>query len=367
MKICPTCREEYENQFSYCTFDGIKLKKMPKQKLPKPSRVKSKPANAKPVVTLSSRPVPRGNFRKIGLYALLGVVFLGSSLLAVYTLVRKDSKSEPPLKVVEAASQPSTVEEPPPSEEIKPSMILAEMPREQLLNLLPQNLLRRFHGGERSQGKPDDMRVIKGEKGEYVVLIGSSGPDRESRTASSRILVFQYDGQQFIEVTGSLLPQPLSRGVIAGLRSELRFNSESPNLVARVVASSGSLVSECSTCERAYQQIDFEWNGSRYVESKRAWNNDPYTAFYVTAEALDRKRVDGRARLFVDESLAGEIYLGLGRNSNQPWSVQQFGDSDAADKASYELSNGTDRLIINLSKENERWKATGIDRKGSVN
>lgn len=366
MKICPTCREEYENQFSYCTFDGIKLKKMPIQKQSKESRIKSKPANAKTAMTLSSRPVPRGNLGKISLYSFLGVAFLGSSLLAVYTLVRKDSKSEEPLRLVETASQPSVSEEPTPSEEIKPSTILAEMPREQLLNLLPQNLLRRFHSGARSQGKPDDMRVIKGEKGEYVVLIGS-GPDRESRTPASRILVFYYDGQQFSEVTGSLLPPPLSRGVIAGLRSELRFDSESPNLVARVVASTNSLVSECSTCDRAYQQINLEWKGSRYMESRRVWNNDPYTAFYVTADALERKRIDGRARLFVDESLAGEIYLGLGRNGNQPWSVQQFGDSDGADKASYELSNGTASLIINLSKENERWKAVRIDRKGSAN
>lgn len=367
MKICPTCREEYENQFSYCTFDGVKLNKLPKQKKPKASRAKSKVASVKPVVTLSSRPVPRGNLGKIALYSILGIVFLVSSLLAVYTLARKSTKSEQPLKLVESAAAPSVTEEPRPVEEIKPATILAEMPREQLLNLLPQNLLRRFHAGERSQGKPDDMRVIKGEKGEYVVLIGSGGIDRDSKTPANRILVFHYDGQQFTEVTGSLLPQPLSRGIIAGLRSELRFESESPNLVARVVASSGAVVSECSTCDRAYQQINLEWKASRYAESKRVWNNDPYTALYVTAEALEKKRIDSRARPFIPESLEGEIYLGLKRNGTQSWSVQQISDSDGADRAAYELSNNSERLTVSLSKENDRWRAVKIDRRGSGN
>lgn len=365
MKICPTCREEYESQFSYCTFDGVKLRKLPGQKRSKPVRARSHTESANPMMLISS-PLPRGNAGKIGLYALVGVAFLSITLTAIYTLVRKDSVSTRPLRLVEAASQPSTIEEPSTAEEVKTAAILAEMPREQLLSLLPQNLLSRFHAGGRSEGRPDDMRIIKSEKGEYVILIGSGGLERESKTPVSRILAFQYDGQKFSDATAALLPLPLSRGAIAGLRSEIRFDSESPNLVARLVASTVSLISECATCDRAYQQITLEWNGSRYVESKRVWNNDPYTAFYVTAEALEKHRVDERSRLFVDQSLEGEIYLGFQKNANQPWSVQRIGD-EGSDKVSYELSNGDERLIITVSKENDRWRAVKIDRRGSVN
>lgn len=365
MKICPTCREEYANEFSYCTFDGAKLKKQPKQKLPAASKVKPLAAKPVSVKTLASRPVPRGNFGKMSLYALLVVVFLGSSIIAVYTLIRRDTKSSQPLKLVASVAQPATIEEAKPVEELKPTTILAEMPRESLLKLMPQNLLRRFHAGERSQGNPDDMRVIKSEKGEYAVLIGSGGVDGNSRVPTKRLLALLYDGEQFVDVTSSLLPPPLSRGIITGLRSDLRFESEGLNLVARVVASS-SLTGECATCDRAYQQVTLEWKDSRYVESSRVWNNDPYTAFYVAVESLEKRRVDSRSRQIVDESLAGEIYLGFSRNGNQPWTVQPFSDNDGADSASYELSNGSERLIITVSKESNRWRAVRIDRKGSV-
>jgi len=365
MKICPTCREEYAHEFSYCTFDGAKLKKQPRQK--KSGANYSKPRAAKPstVKTIALRPASRVNFGKTGLYSLLAVVFLGSSVIAVLTLVRKDTKSSQPLKLVMSTAQPATIEEARPAEEVKPATILAEMPRENLLKLMPQNLLRRFHAGERLQGTPDDMRVIKSEKGEYAVLIGSGGADRDSRAPAKRLLALLYDGQQFVDVTSSILPPPLSRGIITGLRSDLKFESQGLNLLARVVASSG-LAGECATCDRAYQQVTLEWKDSRYVESKRIWNNDPYTAFYATVEALEKRRVDARSRQIVDESLAGEIYLGFSRNGNQPWTVQPIGDSDSADRASYEISNGSERLIITVAKENDRWRAVRVDRKGSV-
>jgi hypothetical protein len=241
---------------------------------------------------------------------------------------------------------------------------LAELSRQELMESLPRNLLRRFHAGEPGQGLPDDLRVIAGQSGEYVVLIGSGRIEGASRTPAERMLILRYEENEFKDVTRQSLPAAYASGAVAGRQAQVRFDETGVNLLISEPASSSSIVQECASCDHAYQLVTLEWKGVRYAETSRAWENDRYSVFYATADALERKKVDHRARSVIDRALDPIISQGFARNGKEGWTVEWRGDEES-DTASYELSNGAESLIITLSRLKGQWRAIQIVRRAA--
>jgi hypothetical protein len=358
MKQCPTCREEYDDDLKYCTYDGAVLR----GRAGRPTGAPSRPSGPTKVYSSANANVRERSYNgwKIAFFVLLVAVLAGNgSFLFFYVLqpvgrTREPEQPPPPAAQKEAvAAIPVAV----PATATSPS--ITEMSRESLLDILPKNLLRRFHAGETTQGRPDDLRTIKGETGEFVVLVGAGRREGSSASPDERILVLKSDGDEFKDVTAQSLPRSLSDGIVSGRRADARFDETGPGLWLRELASSKSVVNECADCDHSYQEVRLEWKGSRYVESSRAWENEAYAVFYATADAIEKRRVDGRARPVIDRSLDPIINQGFARAGKTGWTVE-WQNGDNAELAEFLLSNGTDRLQIRLAKLKGQWRAVEI-------
>ena len=364
MKICPQCREQFEDELKFCTFDGSVLRP---QAASRTTVSGAGSYNRQTASKISSYGVaeddyviaPRRNGWKTAFFFLLAINLIAGGGLATYRLMKpRPKQAETP--VVATTPQSTTPETAPPVEETETPKPPSEMAREELMKILPRNLLRRFHVGEQSQGTPDDLRVIKDETGEHVVLLGAGRLDGPSRTPAERILVLKYEENDFKDVTRQALPTAYASGAVAGEQADVKFDETGVNLLIHEPASSKSVVAECAQCEHAYQQVKLEWKGTRYGEAARAWENDRYTAFYVVADALEKRRVNARARSFIDKSLDPFITEGFARNGKDGWTVEAHSETQA-DKAAYELNNGDERLLIRINRINGQWKAVEID------
>jgi hypothetical protein len=365
MKVCPHCREEFEDDKKFCTFDGTVLR------TPAPSRTTASNTASYKRQTAAKYPsynaagesystVPRSTGWKTAFFFLLAINLIAGGALAVYLLMKPDASPATAPTAVASTPQPSAPDAVALTQEAKAPQLPSEMAREELMKILPKNLLRRFHAGEASQGTPDEMRVIKDETGEHVVLLGAGRLDGAARMPAERILVLKYEQNDFRDVTRQALPTVYASGAVAGEQADVKFDETGVNLLIHEPASSKAVVAECLQCEHAYQQVKLEWKGTRYNEAARAWENDRYTAFYVLADALEKRRVDMRARPFIDKSLDSIITEGFARNGKDGWTVEAR-EHNEADRGTYELNNGDERLLIRVSRVNGQWKAVQID------
>lgn len=347
MKYCPHCREGFEDDLKYCTFDGSVLRFIPPD-----ARVIA------PLPDLREARLRRGGRGawKFAFIILFVVAIISAAALAVIYFRRAQTSDRAAQPVRPRLTQAEPVESPATSEETKTVLELAQLPRAQLMEMLPQNLLRRFHAA--GSGQSADLRIFRDDKSQYVVLVGTVRV--EGATLAERVSILQYDEEQFIDVTRRALPAVVSSGVILGQRSQARFDAESSDLLITVPASSNAIVKECASCEHAYQVVTLEWKGSRYVETARRWDNDRYTAFYVVAEALERRRVEARARGLIAPSLDPVISEGFDRAGKEGWTVQARVENEASETGDYELINGARSLIISVSKINGQWRAVRI-------
>ena len=363
MKQCPTCREEFDDELKFCTYDGSVLRGAGARR----TANAASPVRETPVTRTyrsqreSSRDESAVNRWKIAFFALLVAAIGGNGAFIYFYILKPDQ-----IRVVESrdvrpqAADVAAIAGPPKpgSPSVRPS--IAEMSREKLIEALPKNLLRRFHAAESSQGSPDDLRVIKDDSGEYVVLIGAGRGETASRGPAERLLVLKSDGEEFKDITRQALPRQYGDGIVAGHRAEVSFDDTSIRLALRETASSKSIVFECDQCDHAYQEVSLEWKGSRYVEAARSWENDPYTVFYVVADALEKRRVDARARPLIDKSLDSQVAQGFARSGKNGWTVEWQG-GDQGEEAEFVLSNGTDRLAIKVAKLRGQWRAVKIE------
>jgi hypothetical protein len=363
MKVCSNCREKFEDEMNFCTFDGSPLRFAGPRP---PARHKAaafdgQGAQVRIPAAAGYRRERRARQigRKTVLVAALMIAAIGGTVAALRLL---EGKSRPaPSQSAYSVAAPAALAQAEPAEEtVKPRVSLGELNRQELMELLPKNLLRRFRAGDTAQGTPDDLRVLSGEAADYVVLIGAGNVASTSRAPSARILVLKYEEDRFQDVTRQSLPRRYGEGVIEGQRAEVNFDEASVKIILREPASLTSVVDECPKCEHAYQQVTLEWKADRYLESARAWENSRYTAFYVVADALAKQRVDAPARPFIESSLDPVIAKGFARTGARGWAVEWRSDDDEAETADYELNNGLDHLIITVSKIKGQWKAVDI-------
>jgi hypothetical protein len=348
MKTCPVCREPFEDELLFCTFDGTPL-----------------PGNDSGQAGLRQMGDPyagsyeRGrNGWKTAFFFLLAIVLAGAAVGGFYLF--KEQQARQSLVTV---STPVTL----PSKEAAPPVVsegddkrglLTDLSRQELMDRLPANLLRRFHAGEPGQGTPDDLRVLSVDKHEYVAMVGS-GKLEGGNTSVERILILKYEENDFRDATREVLPSAYAAGAIMGKGAEAKFDEGGNNIVVREPRTPGSIVQTCGSCDRPYQIITLQWKNGRYVETARTWDNDRYTAFYVVADALEKKRIDNRARPFIESALDPIIAEGFPRNGKDAWTVEWHGD-EGAETGAYELGNSFDRIVITVSRVGGHWKAVEI-------
>ena len=353
MRVCPACQEEFEDEMNFCLFDGVAL------------RAPGVDANSTrfsfaegPAFASSGRYKPPNRF-KTAFFILFAVSIISAGGWAVYNRLKQPSAAAPrepgkdqtsPRK--EAASAPSQDLTTGAAE----SLVITDLSHDELLKILPKNLMRRFHEGEREQGSPDDSRVLRYENDQYVALVGSGRSAEPSRSITARLLILKVDGQQLRDVTRQSVPRALAAGFIDGARSQIQFD-EGNNLVARVPVLSSAIIDECATCEHAYQLVTMTWKGGAYVESAREWDNDRYSAFYAAADALDKRNVDSKARAIIERTVDPFIAQGFSRRDKKGWSVGSLTEDNTAATADYELSNGSGHIVIRVSKINGEWRA----------
>jgi hypothetical protein len=354
MKTCPVCREQFEDELRFCTFDGSPL----------PGARKSKPdIHGRTDIVIDPDEYaasPAHNGWRTAFFLLLALMFTGAAIATAYFLMQPRTSQAGRTSMQSSLITPTSIptEPTPAPEAVAKEPALHEMTRQELMAKLPKNLLRRFHAGETSQGTPDDLRVVSAETGEYVVLLGSGRIEGSVKVPAQRILILKYEENDFRDSTSELLPASYRSGAVAGRGAQVRFSEGGHNVIVREPASKSSVVNECASCDRAYQVLTLEWKNGKYVESGRAWENDRYTVFYVVADALEKKKVDPRARPFVEKSLDPIITQGFTRSGKDGWTVEWRADDE--ESASYELIDESDRLMITLSRVNGQWKAVQI-------
>ncbi|MCI0485444.1 MAG: hypothetical protein L0229_02475 [Blastocatellia bacterium] len=343
MRLCPTCWEDFEDDLSYCMFDGTALRPADRSAGTEPQPLPSYHSD------LYSR-APRAKGRKLLVFALLMVASIGGAL-AVYSSRKPEDRPAATPNAMPAAVETvkaAGVREPetPSVEEPKPPASIAEITRSQLMELLPGDVLGRFQGGR------PDLRIVADDKHEYVVMAGIG----RSRDAG-RISALRYESGQFLDATRRLLPGAYSSGAVKR-QAEVRFDEANVNILVREPVSSRAIVDECDACDHAYQQVTLSWKNGRYAERSRLWSNDRYTVFYAVADALEKRLVDARARSVIDGSLDARIARGFARNDDKGWIV--LWRNSASDTIEYELKNGSGYLVITVSKIKDRWKAIAI-------
>jgi hypothetical protein len=341
MKVCPVCREQFEDELKFCTFDGAPL-----------------PGSAGSSRSSADAYTESSNGWKAAFFVLLVVVLAGAGI-AGFLLLKERRLTQPVVSVSQASTAAPRQAEPPivSEAETKPGL-LSDLSRQELMDRLPNNLLRRFHLGEPGQGTPDDLRVLSSDKGEFVAMVGS-GKLEGGRTAVERILILKYEESDFRDATREVLPSLYSSGTVTGRGAQAKFGEGGNNIVVREPRSSNSIVQPCASCEGAYQVITLQWKNGRYVETARAWDNDRYTAFYVVAEALEKKKIDSKARPLIESALDPIIADGFPRNGKDRWTVEWHGD-EGAETGAYELGNSFDRIVITVSRVAGHWKAVEI-------
>lgn len=336
MRHCPTCNEEYEDDLSYCTFDGVALCLSDDE-----------------AGDSSSTDPDLVNKWKIAFFVLLGAVLIGGASLVAVMSSRGHSKA------VESRAISTDVDRKTPLNAtaepglVKQTVPVSKLGRTEILEILPKNLLRWFRNSS-----PDELRIVSGKEGDYIVVVGL-GRSGAGIGAAERILVLKNEGEEFDDVTRQVLPGAHGSGVF-GTRSHVKFDAEGSNLIIRLPASSNKIIDECASCEHAYQRVTLEWKETRYVEVERVWDNDRYTAFYVVAEALEKRKVESRARPLIDKSLDGLLSNGFARSDKRGWIVENLTEDGQASTAEYQLRNGMDQLTITVSKVNGQWRATRV-------
>ena len=356
MKTCPVCREQFDNELRFCTYDGAPL---PAGTKSTSGAHRNQQQDGATVVYTGGSYAREGSGWKLAFFVLLVLVLVGGGIGAAYVLMNRQSRAPATTASPVVVSESKPPAAPPVSELVDKPPSLAGLSRQELMERLPQNLLRRFHSGEPGQGMPDDLRIVAAPKGECVVLLGSGKLEGGLRTQVERLLILKLEEDEFRDVTRQLVPPAYASGTIAGRGAQVKFAETGTNILVREAASSNSVVKECATCDHAYQVVTLEWKNGRYVESGRSWEDDRYTVFYLVAEALDKKKVDNRARPFIETSLDPIIAQGFPRSGKEGWTFEFHGE-EGAETAGYELNNNFDRLLITVAIVKGQWKAVQI-------
>jgi hypothetical protein len=348
MKRCPTCGERYDDsELNYCTFDGARLE----------SADRSQPGDPE---SGSERPVR--NPWKAAFFALLALVVAGVGGVFSYPLLKPEQKkltsAPPPPPFATSGGSAGSGSDTAMPEEIPAKVNVPQLSRTELLNLIPKHLLRRFRPGESGEPRPDEMRVLTSDKGNFVVMIGM-GRASAGKVPLDQVLILKYENDEFQDITRAAMPGAYGPGALAP-NVHVKFDINGSTLFLRRPASSRKVIDECAGCEHAYQQVTLEWDGSSYKEKRREWDNDRYTAFYVAAEALEKRRIDALARPLIDHPLDSAVEEGFERAAGRGWAVANLTDDADATIADYELKNGVERLVIRVAKVEGQWKATRI-------
>ncbi|MEW6730705.1 MAG: hypothetical protein AB1489_05155 [Acidobacteriota bacterium] len=311
----------------------------------------------------SSEPVSTGArvWIAIGLILMLAGVGI---VLAAFWYVEQRRASLKPTSSLMTHSDSSTLVA------VNPTTLrLKELNREELLRLVPAYALNGIKS-EMGEGQPDDLRVIDHGDDQYLVLLSSQLGKEEA--IQRQLSVFKLDGNHFADITKQVLPSEFSEGRMGDELVKVNFIDHSYDLeITSPIGRYGTdLIEECFGCEHAYFIQELNWCGSEYQMGMKQWRNDPYTAFYLVAQALANKSLAEDQSTIIDPALAADITQGFERAPGQRWSVQNLTSQNprelqTLDTISYFLTNGTNGIKITVTKQEGNWRVSAIDRSDS--
>lgn len=245
----------------------------------------------------------------------------------------------------------------------KALLTLNKLSSQQLLDLVPVKTLSRFRS-KSGNSLPEQMCVIEQDTDQYLVLIGLEQINTsEDDMAIPLVCVFKLDGETLSDVSREVLP--FEDRKIGGAKTQVSLIKKGPDFDIKNPVQS-DLFEPCTNCEQAYSIQEVAWCGKGYELGVKNWSNDPYTIFYIVAQALDKQSLDPYNRIYIDSALDSLIILGLDHNNNQKWiatnlTTNNLFELKSLDKVSYSLSNGIKTLIVTVSKDNNGlWKATSL-------
>ncbi len=290
----------------------------------------------------------------LGLFCiLLSITILGGTFW--YVEKRRSTKSQ--MTSAFAPINPTNVQS------SKSLLVLNKLSSQQLLDLVPVKTLSRYRS-KSGNSLPEQMCVIEQDADQYLVLIGSERIDSgDDDLAIPLVCVFKLDGETLSDVTREVLPFEDKK--IGGSKTQVSLIKKGPDFDIKNPVQS-DLFEPCNNCEQAYMIQEVAWCGKDYELGVKNWSNDPYTIFYVVAQALEKQSLDPYNRVYIDSELDPFIISGLEHNSGQKWTVNNLTTNNlfelkSLDKVSYALSNGIKTLIITVTKDKTGlWKATSL-------
>jgi hypothetical protein len=222
--------------------------------------------------------------------------------------------------------------------------------------------------------------VITEEDAQYLVVLSTS-PRDDDEAKDLLLSVFKLDGNHLADVTREAVPAYFPAARIGDQFSEISFrgNGRDITIANPIAPDDRGLIGSCSDCEQAYTTQDINWQQGEYVLGSAGWHNDAYTACYVVARALEKKRIMEKDRPFIATNLDGEITLGFERGVEQ-WELEKLSrdilesmDEDHVplnaglpetneNSLFYRLSNGLNTIILTVSKNGEQWQVVALKR-----
>jgi hypothetical protein len=312
-------------------------------------------------------------------------LFLVSGLVLISTFYYVENRRAQKLTLVKTNSSIAQ------TLSINKELRLQDLTPQQWLELIPLTFREKFvsPGGE---AIPDELRLITTADAEYLVVFGlQSINSKKVKT----LMLFKWEGGSLANISPQALPSDFPQGQVCSGAGQLKFYPQSSDILISQPASLLAVaplqtplikdVGECDShadsetnstndqnmdagiCEQAYTIQELYWCGSDYQLGQKRWRNDPYTIFYLVANALENKKLSLETRLVVPSHLELEITQGFERDPGFFWTARNLTTDDAQElrlvnEVVYALTNGKSTIKITITKIDNWWQVTSIER-----
>jgi hypothetical protein len=324
-------------------------------------------------------------------WAVAGIsLFLLSGLVLISTFYYVEQRRAQ--RVLPTKANSNITQQLPAAKELK----LQDLTPQERFQLIPAAFREKFISAS-GENLPDDQQLITTADVEYLVVFGSQLI--ESKKVKT-LMLFKWEAGSLANVSPQSLPADFPQGQICPEPGQLKFYGQSHDilitqpttltaanqpqlpLIKEVVdcsannkslksssidSSTADGVSEMALCEQAYTVQELYWCGSDYQLGAKRWHNDPYTVFYVVANALENKALTAEVRLILPASLEFEITQGFERDPGFFWTAKNLTTDDAQelkvlDTVTYALTNGKSTIKVTVAKTDGWWQVTDIER-----
>ncbi|MBL8150166.1 MAG: hypothetical protein JNN15_09595 [Blastocatellia bacterium] len=213
---------------------------------------------------------------------------------------------------------------------------IAGLNRDKLIAMLPAYTLSNLHS-DLGKGLPDDLRVIAEGEDQYLVVIGTRlvNEKRKQRLLS----VFKLENGGLVDLSKETIPEKFKSGMVGDESTRVEFTENSVLELAKQIDGQGT-IEDCPVCEHAFLIERLVWQEGLFQLTSPEWKNDPYTAAFAFARALDKKQIDEMSRPLIAKSLDAIIAAGFEHRPDKDWTLQKIA-STQPEQVSEELETSS--------------------------